>query len=502
MRSTRKTQFNILHFMEDTIVVNTDRKASVIRPEIYGHFSEHLGHCIYGGFWNGRNYREDVIEAFKKINIPSLRWPGGNFADEYHWQDGIGPYDQRKRMVNSNWGGVVEDNSFGTHEFFGLCDKLGCKPYVNGNVGSGSVREMNEWVEYMTFAGDSPMSRLRARNGHKNIFNLKYFGVGNENWLCGGNMRPEYYADVYRRYQTYVRQYDDNKLYKIACGANANSEDYDWTDTLMRVAANYFDGLSLHYYTYTKNWDYKGKACTFTDAEYYSVLKNAYKMEEYVRRHSEIMDKYDPQKRIGLIVDEWGTWYDVEEGTNPGFLYQQNTVRDALVAGITLNILNNHADRVQMAAIAQAVNVLQSPVLTNENGIVLTPTWHVFHLYKEHQGATLLPTSAAASISGDELSSLPGIIVSASVKNSKYLVTAVNTDLNKDREVSINFAGLSSTLKSAAASCITSGDVHDCNDFTNGGLVTEKTISSSIAQGGRCVKITLPAHSVCALTAE
>ena len=387
------------------IIVNALEKKSRINKNIYGNFSEHLGRCVYNGLFVGEHsdipnvngMRTDVVEALKNIRLPVLRWPGGCFADEYHWKDGIGPREGRKRMVNTHWGGVTEDNSFGTHEFLEFCRQVGCEPYINGNVGSGTVQEMSEWVEYMTFDGVSPMAELRERNGRKEPWKIKYFGVGNESWGCGGNMRPEYYADEFRRYQTYCRNYGDNRLFKIACGPSDG--DYDWTEKLMKIAGNYMDGLSLHYYTVpTGDWNDKGAATGFTEAEYYATLKTAGRMEELVARHSQIMDRYDPAHKVGLVVDEWGTWYNVEPGTNPGFLYQQNTMRDAMVAALTLNIFNRHSDRVVMANIAQLVNVLQSVILTEGGKMVLTPTYHVFDLYKCHQDATLLGCFAESGI--------------------------------------------------------------------------------------------------------
>jgi alpha-L-arabinofuranosidase len=295
-----------------TLKINADLKLSKIDRQIYGHFSEHLGRCIYEGFWVGEDspipnthgIRNDVVEALKEIKIPGLRWPGGCFADEYHWKDGIGDKEGRKKMINTHWGGVLENNHFGTHEFLLLCELLDCEPIICGNVGSGTVQEMSEWVEYMTFDGVSPMADLRVQNGQENPWKVKYFGVGNENWGCGGNMRAEYYADVYRQYQTYLRNYGDNKLFKIACGAN--SDDYHWTDVLMKNAGQFMDGLSLHYYTITKDWTDKGNATGFTEKEYMTTISKTLFMDELITRHSAIMDRYDPQKRVALVVDEWG----------------------------------------------------------------------------------------------------------------------------------------------------------------------------------------------------
>ncbi|MCR5724264.1 MAG: alpha-N-arabinofuranosidase [Treponema sp.] len=497
--------------MKETIIVDTRNKKSTISRDIYGHFSEHLGRCIYGGFWVGKDssipnihgYNKAVVEAFKELDIPNLRWPGGCFADEYHWKDGIGPKENRKRMINTNWGGVVEDNSFGTHEFMGLCEELGCKPYICGNVGSGTVQEMDEWIEYMTFSGESPMANLRAANGRKEPWKLDYFGVGNENWGCGGNMRPEFYADLYRRFQTFVRQYGQNKIFKIAGGANV--ADYRWTDVLMQQAGRFMDGLSLHYYTYEYCWGDFRSATGFDKEGWYRIMKNAWRMDELVRRHGEVMDKYDPEKRVALVVDEWGNWFAPEPGTNPGFLYQQNSVCDAVVAGIHLNIFNNHSDRVRIANLAQAVNVLQAPVLTEGDKIVLTPTWHVLHMYKGHQGATLLGTSAATASAGifEKDITVPALSVSASQKEkdgkTAYLVTVANADMDESRTVEVQLSHLASGIASATGTIVTGDQANTVNTFDRGDAVTEKALAVKICSANT-VSIELPAHAVASIS--
>jgi alpha-N-arabinofuranosidase len=366
---------------------------------LYGHFAEHLGRCIYEGIWVGENspiahtrgIRRDVVAALRRLRIPVLRWPGGCFADEYHWKHGIGPRSERPKTVNSHWGGVIEKHQFGTHEFMDLCEQIGAEPYVCGNVGSGTVEEMREWIEYMTSDKDSHWANLRRRNGRERPWKLPYFGIGNESWGCGGNMRPEYYADLLRRYSTFVKQYGDPKIQRIACGPNA--DDFGWTEVLMDRARNQMDGLSLHWYTLpTGNWRSKGSATDFREDQWHSTFVQTLRMEEMIRRHSAIMDRFDPERRVSLVVDEWGTWYDVEPGTNPGFLYQQNTLRDALVAAVNLHIFQRHADRVRMANIAQTVNVLQAMILTDQDRMLLTPSYHLFEMFAVHQGGTFLPT--------------------------------------------------------------------------------------------------------------
>lgn len=452
------------------IIIQTRNTLSKINKNIYGHFSEHLGHCIYGGIYVGKDskianvngMRSDVVEALKKIKIPVLRWPGGCFADEYHWKDGIGPNSSRKKMVNTNWGGLVEDNSFGTHEFMELCRQLGCEPYINGNLGSGTVQEMSEWVEYMTFSGISPMSELRRKNGREEPWQVKYFGVGNESWGGGGNMLPEYYSGLYRHYQTFLRNYGDNKLYKIACGPN--EDDYTWTDTVMKMAGKYMDAISLHYYTVPGNFFVKkGSALDFDEAEYYTTLKKTLKIDEYVTKHLQIMDRHDPEHKVDLIVDEWGTWYDAEPGTNPSFLVQQNSMRDALVAALTLNIFNHHSDRIAMANIAQVVNVLQSVILTDEEKMVLTPTYHVFDLFRSHQDATLVQSDVLTKNIGTDDAQIPQVSVSASLDAGNHLnMTIVNTSSSETDVTECMI--LDKVVNSVSASVLT-GKINAHNSF-------------------------------------
>ena len=319
------------------------RSGGTIRKTIYGNFVEHLGRCIYGGIADQDGaLRPAVLQALKTLHIPVLRWPGGCFADTYHWRDGIGPRSERKTIINTNWGGVTENNAFGTHEFLSLCEQLGCEAYLSGNVGSGTVQEFSDWVEYCNMPGVSPMADLRRRNGREAPFGVRYWGIGNEAWGCGGTMRAEYYADLCRQYATYLRSYDAGLVpYKIASGANV--DDYHWTRTVVERAGQCIDAVSLHYYTVPgPDWQHKGSATDFDRDAYYTTLHKTLRMEELVENHSRIIRRFAKGRPIGLCVDEWGTWYDVEPGTNPGFLYQQNTMRDALVAAVNLNIFNNH----------------------------------------------------------------------------------------------------------------------------------------------------------------
>jgi len=482
------------------ITLNPERSKGVINKNIYGHFSEHLGRCIYQGLFVGKDspipnvngMRRDVVDALKKIGVPVLRWPGGCFADEYHWEDGIGPQENRKRMVNTNWGGVVEDNSFGTHEFLELCEQIGCEPYINANVGSGTVREMAEWVEYLNSEGDSTVVKKRWANGRKEPWGVRYWGVGNESWGCGGNMRPEYYADEFRRYQTYCRNYGQNKLYRIACGPS--DRDYNWMEVLMQRAGRFMDAITLHYYTLCgDSWEKKGSSTDFTVGDFYKTLVRAQAMDEFVTRHSAIMDKYDAEKRVGLIVDEWGTWYDVEPGTNPGFLYQQNTMRDALVAAITLNIFNRHCDRVVMANLAQTVNVLQAVVLTEGDQMVLTPTYHVFDLYKAHQDANEIDCFVQTETVGEGEWQMAQITASASEKNGVITVTMAN--LSADKPAIVTLDGLTAA---SVAGRILKGEMHQYNDFDSSPLAVEAFDSCKIENGK--IVVELPACCVAEIT--
>ncbi len=485
-----------------TIVVNADQGKTQISKHIYGHFSEHLGHCIYDGLYVGEDspipntggVRNDVIDALKEIRIPNLRWPGGCFADEYHWMDGIGPKENRARMINTHWGGVVEDNSFGTHEFLNMCEVLGTEPYICGNVGSGSVEELSKWVEYMTFDGESPMANLRKENGREEPWKVTFLAVGNESWGCGGNMKPDYYANEYRRYQTFARNYGENHLQKVAGGANV--DDYNWTETVMQnVPWFQMWGLSLHYYVHPGGWDHKGSATQFDNEKYAETISRALYMDELITRHDAIMTKYDPEKKVALVVDEWGSWYDVEPGTNPGFLFQQNTMRDAIIAGVTLNIFHQHADRVRMANIAQIINVLQAIIFTDGDKMLLTPTYHIFNMYKVHQDATLLPSTVTCDKYSVGSFEMDRISASSSVDAEGTIhVSIVNVGLDKDVDVECDIRGVE-TKKVVEAQIVTARDIHDCNTFDEPEKITLESFDKCTLKNGK-LSLKVPAKSV------
>lgn len=485
-------------------VINGYQPKEVISRHIYGHFSEHLGRCIYDGFWvsdtstlqRKDRIRLDIVEALKKINIPNLRWPGGCFADEYHWRDGIGPREQRPKLVNTHWGNVTEDNSFGTHEFLELCELLNTEPYICGNLGSGTVEEMNKWVEYLNFDGLTPMTELRKQNGHAAPWRVEYWGVGNENWGCGGRMTAEFYADQYRRYATFAKNYPDASLKRIAGGPS--SDDYHWTEVLMsKVPLNLMWGISLHHYTIPKTWRDKGSATSFDEKEYFAAMKSTLQMEELVTKHSTIMDRYDPAKRVALVVDEWGIWTNVEPGTNPGFLYQQNSMRDALVAGTTLNIFNNHCDRVKMANLAQTINVLQSLILTKGHQFILTPTYHVFDMYKVHHDAKLLPIQFQSPDYTVDGQKIPAINISAS-QDSLGVVHISLVNLDAKNTITVRTAINDIVWKTVTGQILTSVKFTDINTFEQPNNLKLAEFKGAKKEGNDLV-IALPPISVVTL---
>ena len=491
---------------QNSITLNADKGKDSINRNIYGHFAEHLGHCIYGGFYVGDNntkipnkdgVRLDVIDALKKLKVPVLRWPGGCFADTYHWRDGVGPKDKRPSMLNIWWGNVKEDNSFGSNEFLNMCELLGAEPYLSGNVGSGTPQELSDWVKYTSHPnGSSPMTDLREQFGRKTPWRVKFWGLGNEAWGCGGNMKADWYANVYRQYATFMTNWSNtDRLYRIASGAS--DADYHWTETLMKeLPAAMYDAVALHHYSVI-DWGKKGPATNFTEQQYFITMQRALLMEELVTKHSAIMDKYDPQKKKALIVDEWGGWYDVEPGTNGAFLFQQNTMRDAMIAGANLNIFNNHCDRVKMANLAQIINVLQAVILTKEEKMILTPTYHVMEMFNVHQDALMLPltvNSANYILGKDTLKA-----VNASASKDKMGVThisLVNIDPNKQQEVTINVNGAS--YKSVTGRILKSDKMQNFNCFENPNKIVPVAYTDAKLEGNK-LTVKLPATSVVVL---
>ncbi len=495
-----------MSYSQNKVILDASKAQYTISKNIYGHFAEHLGHCIYGGFYVGEGNKKipnkdgirlDVIEALKKLKIPVLRWPGGCFADTYHWKDGIGPKAERPSMLNIWWGNVKEDNSFGTNEFLNMCEMLGAEPYLSGNVGSGTPQELADWIKYTTHpANSSPMPELRAKYGRANPWKVKFWGLGNEAWGCGGNMTAEHYADVYRQYATFMTDWSNSDgIYRIASGAS--DDDYHWTEVLMKqLPPKMFDALGLHHYSVI-DWSKKGSSTDFSEREYFTTMQRALLMEELVTKHSEIMDKYDPKKTKALAVDEWGGWYDVVQGTNGAFLFQQNTMRDAMIAGCTLNIFNNHCDRVKMANLAQIINVLQAVILTNEEKMIVTPTYHVMEMYNVHQDATMLPVTVASNKYILDKDMLDAVSVSASKdKTGAIHISLVNIDAHNDQDVNIDLGTISA--KSVTGRILRSDKLQDHNSFDDPQKI-KPSVFSNATLNGNSLSVKMPPFSVVVL---
>lgn len=492
---------------KNKLIVHADSGKVAISRHLYGQFSEHLGRGIYEGIWVGENspipntrgIRNDVVAALQKINIPNLRWPGGCFADEYHWRDGIGPRDQRPTMINTHWGGVTEDNSFGTHEFFDLCEQLNTEPYICGNVGSGSIEEMSKWVEYITFDGKSPMADLRRQNGRDKPWKIKYWGVGNENWGCGGNMTADYYADLYKRFATYCRDYGDNRLFKIAGGAGGG--DFNWTEVMMKkVNRALMSGLSLHHYFVNGTWQKKKSAIQFDESEYFALIEKCLGLEALLNGHLKVMKEYDPENHISLMVDEWGAWHESEPGSTPGFLYQQNALRDALVAALSFNIFHKYCDRVKMANIAQTVNVLQAMILTDKEKMILTPTYHIFDLYKVHQEALYLPSELNTENYVQNGQIIPALNVSSSkAQDGSVNISIVNVHPDKNIALECELRGIQATRVSGKI--LTALKLNSHNTFAQPDNVRIVAFTkASLSNNG--LKIEMPAKSVVVLNVK
>jgi alpha-L-arabinofuranosidase len=431
--------------------IMADKPGPVISRHIYGQFSEHLGRSIYDGVWvgpdssipNTRGIRNDVVAALKAIKVPVIRWPGGCFADEYHWRDGIGPAAKRPVRKN-NWWDSGEINAFGTHELFDFAEQIGADAYLSVNVASSNPTEMREWIEYLTSKGQDSLANERRANGRDEPFAVPFIGIGNESWGCGGNMTPEYYANELRRFGTFFHkrgwgfhQNQDNEAARVASGAN--NFDTNWTDIVTKNAAQHMDAISLHYYTLHDGiWPTRNEATAtnFPEAEWNEILYQATRMEDVLTAHEAVLDKNDPQKRIALYVDEWGSWYRPEVGTNPAHLYQKNTIRDALIAATTLNIFHVHADRVKMANIAQTVNVLQAMLLTDGAKMAKTPSYHVFAMYLPFQDATFLPVEVTAPLLSDGKNSFAAFNLSAARgKDGKLHIAVANLDADKGQSI-------------------------------------------------------------------
>ncbi len=487
------------HASSASLTIHADRPGPQVNRQLFGQFAEHLGAGIYGGIWvgedskipNTRGYRNDVLQALRDLKVPVVRWPGGCFADEYNWREGVGPRSKRPVKINTHWGGVTEPNTFGTHEFMEFAELIGAEAYISGNVGSASPRELAEWVEYVTSPAGSLASE-RAANGHQAPWKLPYIGLGNELWGCGGNMRAEYAADVTRRYSTFVKVPAGVRILKSASGPS--DEDYHWMEVMMRDAGGRFDAIGLHYYTITNNWQQKGSATAFDETQYAKTLATTIRIDDIITKHSAIMDKYDPRKRIWLALDEWGTWWDVEPGTNPGFLFQQNTLRDALVAALNFNIFVKHADRLKLANIAQMINVLQAMILTKDEKMILTPTYHVFEMFKSYQDGTALPVEVQSAWYNKDASTLPAVSASAvRDKEGRLHVALVNVNPNQPATVTAQIPGATATGVTGRVLTAVAMNAH--NTFEQPAVLKPVTFTGAAIQSGS-LKATLPPKSV------
>lgn len=492
---------------EVKLVVKADQPGPVIHRNIYGQFAEHLGTGIYEGMWVGpeskipnvRGWRKDVIGALKALKVPLVRWPGGCFADEYHWREGIGPRNKRPVKVNTNWGGVAENNAVGTHEFFDLAEQLGAETYVNGNLGTGSAQEMAEWLEYMTAEGDSTLAQLRRKNGRDKPFRVHYFAVGNEAWGCGGNMRPDFYVDLYRQAATFFKTPKDNRPIYIASGGHGQM--IEWTEAIAKRAEGVpLDAISHHSYTLpTSNWDKKGQAVNFPESEWVSTLANAQQIDEMIRKNVAVLDKLDPKKKIGFYFDEWGSWYDPEPGSNPGFLVQRNTLRDALLSALHFNVFHTHAERVKMTNIAQMVNVLQAMILTTKDKMVLTPTYHAFAMYVPFQDATSLPATLEGNpVYKVDKFEMPTVSATAARgKDGKLYLGLVNAHAHDAQSLAVE---VGKPVQGARGQLLTADKMDAQNEIGKPAQVVPKAFEAKATNGQ--LKLTLPAKSMLVVAVE
>jgi alpha-N-arabinofuranosidase len=490
-----------------TAVIHADRPGPKIDRHIFGQFAEHLGRGIYEGVWVGEHskipnthgFRNDVVSALRELHVPDVRWPGGCFADEYHWRDGIGPRAKRPVTLNTNWGGVPDTNAFGTHEFLEFAQMIGADAYINGNLGTGSPREMAEWLQYMTSDKPTALTAERARNGHAAPWKIAYFAVGNEAWGCGGDMTPDHYADLFRQTASFLKAPMGARPSIIASGGNDN--DTSWTETLISKVHRNLGAITFHYYTIPGDkWNAKGPATGFGEDQWISTLAHTLRMDDFITQNSAIMDKYDPDKKVAFAVDEWGTWYDPEPGREPGFLYQQNTLRDALVAALNFNIFQHHADRVRMANIAQMVNVLQAMILTRGSEMVLTPTYHAFRMFRPFQDATYLASELETPRYALGAQSVPAVSLSAArTADGKIIIALVNLDPNNTMPVAATIAGAGARHVTGEVLTATAMDAR--NTFEHPDAVKPAAFSGASLVGDK-VSLTLPAKSVVVLTLE
>lgn len=465
------------------IIISSNLNSDFISPELHSQFIEFLGECIYDGIWVGEksdipNYsgmRKEVVDALKVLAPPVIRWPGGCYADTYHWRDGIGERASRPVTYNENFGTYETDNNhFGTHEFMVLCEMVGARPWLNVNVLSGGVREMREWVEYCNRSEKTALSMERAKNGSEKPFQVQYWGLGNESWDGGGRMTAQLYAEEYRKYSSAMPLCDARdpesgfKLTKIASGPDGNKpvERVKWTKDFFEELGKYrtpdIDAIDLHFY----NWNVeKGEDSDvdFGEKEWYRVIDGCLELESIIKEQYELVNegtKNFPQKegfwetpeyKCDLVVGEWGNWHGASFRTRPA-LYQQCTIRDAITSALTLDIFHRNCDMVKMACVAQTVNVLNSLILTQDEHTILTSNYDVFLMYKVHRGAKKL------EITEEEPDHR--IYTFASEKEDKIYVNIVNTDMTDEKMVDLQFAD---SVDAEKVQVLVSDEITACN---------------------------------------
>ena len=514
------------------LTIQADQPGPVINRDIFGQFAEHLGRGIYDGIWVGRGskipnvrgIRNDVTAALRAIKVPVVRWPGGCFADEYHWKSGVGPAAKRRTTVNTNWGNTIEPNSFGTDEFMDFAHQVGAEAYISVNVGSGTVEEASDWLEYMTSTAPASAAAERAANGHKAPYTVKYLGLGNESWGCGGPFTADEYVARMKPFAHFVHNQNPaqaappidfpsiikdlmmgkgmelprnpNGMMRVAVGPN--TQDASYTEAVMKAWKTRLpiywdiDGLSLHHYTYG-GLPMSEPATGFGEKQYATMLKQTLAMDGIIAMHSAVMDKYDPKKSVALVVDEWGVWLKATPGTQPLHLEQQNSLRDAIAASLNLNIFARHADRVRMTNIAQMVNVLQAMILTDGPKMVLTPTYHVYKMYVPFQDAQVLPVSfKSADYTVDKIV-LPKVdAIAARAKDGKVWLALTNLDANTSADVDASVQGVAATR--AVGEVLNADRIDAINTFAAPAMVVPRPVSAQ-ASGGK-LTLHLPPHSV------
>jgi alpha-N-arabinofuranosidase len=479
--------------------VKADQAGPKISRDIFGQFAEHLGSGIYGGIWVGkdspipnvRGIRSDVVTALRAIEVPNVRWPGGCFGDNYHWRNGIGPSVSRPKTLNPDWGGVIEPNAFGTAEYFDFLSQIGAEAFISENVGSGTVKEAADWFEYMTSDKPTTLAMQRAANGHPAPYDIKFLGLGNESWGCGGAMSPDHYVEEMKRFARYTRNYNPAQqspvtaMKRIAVGWDSGNDDY--TEAVMKAwkTKNWawdIEGVSLHGYTIPNSWEKKGPSVGFGESEYAKGIAATLKMKDWIARQSAIMDKYDPEKKVGLYVDEWGIWTDPNPGTNPGFLQQENTLRDALIAALNLNLFMHNADRVRGANIAQMINVLQAMILTDGARMILTPTYQVYRMYMPFHDSTEIRVSFDAGMYSYGDLRLPKVdAIAARDASGKLWLALVNVDPNQSASFAVAIDGAS--VRSASGQLLTAAAVDAHNSFDRPNDVVPRPFAGRISGG-------------------